>query len=127
MGCSPHAQLDEMFPAVQSKSNPESDPKEDRPCHCVPVFAPRHRPRRRKPPGHAGWNFALNRQLGDKVFHASSLVNFRNRLDEHQPSTLGFTIILNALEEAGLVSRQSRQRLASIQMFGRVARMSRLD
>jgi hypothetical protein len=69
----------------------------------------------------------LNRQLGDKVFHASSLVNFRNRLDEHQPSTLGFTIILNALEEAGLVSRQSRQRLASIQMFGRVARMSRLD
>lgn len=29
---------------------------------------------------HAGWNFALNRQLGDPMFHPSSLVNFRNRL-----------------------------------------------
>src|SRR5207253_970360 len=24
---------------------------------------------------HAGWNFALNRQLGDPVFHPTSLVN----------------------------------------------------
>jgi hypothetical protein len=76
---------------------------------------------------HAGWNFALNRQLGDEVFHPTSLVNFRNRLTEHQQSALGFTTILTALEEAGLVSRQSRQRLDSTQMFGRVARMSRLD
>ena len=76
---------------------------------------------------HAGWNFALNRQLGDEVFHPSSLVNFRHRLEEHQQSALGFTIILNALAEAGLVSRQSRQRLDSTQILGRVARMSRLD
>ena len=76
---------------------------------------------------HAGWNFALNRQLGDEVFHPSSLVNFRHRLEEHQQSAVGFTTILNALEEAGLVSRQSRQRLDSTQMFGRVARMSLLD
>jgi hypothetical protein len=40
---------------------------------------------------------------------------------------LGFTTILEALVEAGLVSRQSRQRLDSTQMFGRVAKMSRLD
>lgn len=76
---------------------------------------------------HAGWNFALNRQLGDEVFHPTSLVNFRSRLMEHQQSALGFTTILTALEKAGLVSRQSRQRLDSTQMFGRVARMSRLD
>lgn len=76
---------------------------------------------------HAGWNFALNRQLGDPVFHPSSLVNFRNRLVEHEQSALGFQTILQALEQAGLVSRQSRQRLDSTQMFGRVARMSRLD
>lgn len=75
----------------------------------------------------AGWNFALNRQLGDPVFHPSSLVNFRQRLIEHDQSALGFTTILDALEQAGLVSRQSRQRLDSTQMFGRVARMSRLD
>lgn len=76
---------------------------------------------------HAGWNFALNRQLGDEVFPPSSLVNFRNRLEEHQQSALAFQTILAALQEAGLVSRQSRQRLDSTQMFGRVARMSRLD
>jgi hypothetical protein len=76
---------------------------------------------------HAGWNFALNRQLGDPLFHATSLVNFRRRLAGHDQSALGFTTILTALEKAGLVSRQSRQRLDSTQMFGRVARMSRLD
>src|SRR5436309_7394649 len=76
---------------------------------------------------HVGWNFALNRQLGDPAFHPTSLVNFRNRLLEHQQSALGFTTILDGLEEAGLVSHQSRQRLDSTQMFGRVARMSRLD
>jgi hypothetical protein len=76
---------------------------------------------------HAGWNFALNRQLGDSVFHPSSLVNFRQRLIEHQQAALGFTTILDALEKADLISRQSRQRLDSTQMFGRVAKMSRLD
>jgi Transposase DDE domain/Transposase domain (DUF772) len=76
---------------------------------------------------HAGWNFALNRQLGDPTFHPTSLVNFRHRLLEHDCSALGFTSILTALEKAGLISRQSRQRLDSTQMFGRVARMSRLD
>jgi Transposase DDE domain/Transposase domain (DUF772) len=76
---------------------------------------------------HAGWNFALNRQLGDPVFHPTSLGHFRDRLQEHQQSALGFTTIWEGLEQAGLVSRQSRQRLDSTQMFGRVARMSRLD
>jgi len=76
---------------------------------------------------HAGWNFALNRQLGDEVFHPTSLVNFRHRLLKHEQSALGFATILEALIEAGLVSPQSRQRLDSTQMFARVARMNRLD
>jgi transposase len=76
---------------------------------------------------HAGWNFALNRQLGDPVFHPTSLVNFRHRLQEHKQSALGFQTILEALGAAGLVSHQSRQRLDSTQMMGRVARMNRLD
>jgi hypothetical protein len=76
---------------------------------------------------HAGWNFGLNRQLGDPVFHPTSLVNFRHRLNEHQQSALAFKTVLDALEEAGLVSRQCRQRLDSTQMFGRVAKMNRLD
>ena len=76
---------------------------------------------------HAGWNFALNRQLGDEVFHATTLVNFRARLTGKDLSALGFQIILDALLEAGLVSRQSRQRLDSTPMIGRVSRMSRWD
>jgi hypothetical protein len=76
---------------------------------------------------HAGWNFALNRQLGDPLFHPSSLVHFRHRLQEHEQSGLAFKTILDGLVEAGLVSRQSRQRLDSTQMMGRVARMNRLD
>jgi transposase len=76
---------------------------------------------------HAGWNFALNRQLGDEVFHPTTLVNFRQRLLDHDLSPLGFEVLLEALIAAGLVARQSRQRLDSTQMFGRVSRMSRLD
>jgi transposase len=76
---------------------------------------------------HAGWNFALNRQLGDSLFHHTTLVNFRQRLIEHDQSALGFESILDALVAAGLVSRQGRQRLDSTQMLGRVSRMSRLE
>ncbi len=76
---------------------------------------------------HAGWNFALNRQLGDPMFHPTSLVNFRHRLQDQEQSGLAFKTILEGLVEAGLVSRHSRQRLDSTQMMGRVARMNRLD
>lgn len=76
---------------------------------------------------HAGWNFALNRHLGDDLFHPSTLVNFRQRVVEHDRSALCFQAVLDALIAAGLVARKSRQRLDSTQMFGRVSRMSRLD
>jgi transposase len=76
---------------------------------------------------HAGWNFALNRQLGDPTFHPTTLVNFRQRLLKHNLSAIAFEAILEGLVQAGLVARQSRQRLDSTQMFGRVSRMSRLE
>lgn len=76
---------------------------------------------------HAGWNFALNRQLGDPAFHPTTLVNFRQRLLEHDLGAVGFQAILDGLVEAGLVARQTRQRLDSTQMFARVSRMSRLE
>ena len=38
---------------------------------------------------HAGWNFALNRQLGDELFHATTRVNFRQRLLDPDQSALG--------------------------------------
>ncbi len=76
---------------------------------------------------HAGWNFALNRQVGDELFHPTTLVNLRQRLLDHDLSTIGFEMVLEALVEAGMMARQSRPRLDSTQRFGRVSRMSRLD
>jgi len=76
---------------------------------------------------HAGWNFALNRQLGDELFHPTTLVNFRQRLIEHGLSSICFQTILDGLVESGLITRKGRQRLDSTQVFGLVARMSRLE
>ena len=76
---------------------------------------------------HAGWNLALNSQLGEQQFHPTTLVHFRQRLLEQDLSALAFEAVLDALAEAGLIKRKSRQRLDSTQMLGRVSRMSRLD
>jgi hypothetical protein len=76
---------------------------------------------------HAGWNLALNCQLGEQQFHPTSLVHFRQRLLEHELSAVAFQAVLDALAEAGLIQRKSRQRLDSTQMLGRVSRISRLE
>lgn len=76
---------------------------------------------------HAGWNFALNRQLGEELFHPTTLVNFRQRLIEHGVSSICFQSILDGLIEAGLVARKARQRLDSTQVFGLVSHMSQLE
>jgi len=76
---------------------------------------------------HVGWNFALNRSLGEEVFHLTCLVNFRQRLVENEQSALIFRQVLDGLLAAGLVARQSKQRLDATQVFGLVSRMSWLD
>lgn len=76
---------------------------------------------------HAGWNFALNRNVGDPGFHPTVLVYFRRRLIQADQSGLVFRQILEGLMEAGLVARQSKQRLDATQVLGLVSRMSWLD
>jgi hypothetical protein len=76
---------------------------------------------------HAGWNFALNRQLGQPLFHPTTLSYFRQRLIAHGLSQLVFASILDGLLAAGLVERRGAQRLDSMQIFGLVSRMSRLE
>jgi hypothetical protein len=76
---------------------------------------------------HAGWNLALNCQLGEQQFHPTTLVHFRQRLLEQDLSAVAFEAVLDALAQSGLIKRRSRQRLDSTQMLGRVSRMSRLD
>jgi len=76
---------------------------------------------------HAGWNLALNCQLGEQQFHPTTLVHFRQRLLDKDLSALAFEAVLEILTQAGWIKRQSRQLLDSTQMLGRVSRMSRLD
>jgi len=74
---------------------------------------------------HAGWNFALNRSLGDEVFDPSALVYFRRRLVEHHLSAVIFKALLDGLVRA--VERRGKQRLDSTQMMGLLRWMSRLE
>lgn len=75
----------------------------------------------------AGWNFALNRSIGDAVFDPSVLVYFRRRLTENKLSAVVFKALLDGLVQAGLVQRRGKQRLDSTQMMGLLSRMSRLE
>jgi hypothetical protein len=65
--------------------------------------------------------------VGDPLFHFSVLSCFRDRLIEHEQSALAFARILEGLMEAGLVERNSRQRLDSTNVLGLVRHMSRLE
>ena len=76
---------------------------------------------------HAGWNFALNRCIGEEVFDPSALVYFRRRLVEHDLSSVVFASLLEGLTQAGLVQRRGKQRLDSTQMIGLLSQMSRLE
>jgi len=76
---------------------------------------------------HAGWNFALNRQLGDPLFHPTTLTRFRDRLEEHDLAAVGFKAILDGLIDAGLVKRRTNQRMDSTHVLGLVSRMSRVE
>lgn len=76
---------------------------------------------------HAGWNFALNRSIGDEVFDPSALVYFRRRLVEHDLSALAFAGLLEGLVQAGLVERRGKRRLDSTQMMGLLSSMGRLE
>lgn len=51
---------------------------------------------------HAGWNFALNRNVGDPGFQPTVLVYFRRRLIQADQSGLIFRQVLEGLVEAGL-------------------------
>jgi hypothetical protein len=76
---------------------------------------------------HTGWALALNCAVGEQSFHPTVLVHFRQRMIEHQQSTLAFSTILDGLVAEGLVDPRSKQRLDSTQMMGLLSKMSRLE
>jgi DDE family transposase/transposase-like protein DUF772 len=76
---------------------------------------------------HLGWKLALNLELEQKGFHPTVLVYFRQRLVEHNQAGAAFQVVLEALQEEGLVPKKTRQRLDSTHVIGLVARLSTLD
>lgn len=76
---------------------------------------------------HLGWKHALDLPVDYAGFHATSLVNFRQRLLEHEQGRIVFDAILRRLEGKGLVKPRGRQRLDSTHVLGLVSSMSRLE
>jgi transposase len=76
---------------------------------------------------HLGWKLALNLELGQRSFHATTLTNFRQRLLDNKQAKLAFDAVLSGLLEDGLVPKRGKQRLDSTHVIGLVARLSALE
>ena len=76
---------------------------------------------------HLGWKLALNLELGERGFHATTLVTFRQRLLDNQQAKVAFDAVLEALQAEGLVPKRGKQRLDSTHVLGLVARLSKLE
>jgi len=76
---------------------------------------------------HLGWNIALGREIGDDLFHSTTLVRFRQRMVEQEQSKLAFDAVLSGLREAGLLREKKWQRLDSTNVLGMVAKMSQIE
>jgi transposase len=76
---------------------------------------------------HLGWKLALNLELGERGFHPTTLVTFRQRLVDHQEAKVAFEAVLQALQSEGLVPKRGNQRLDSTHVLGLVARLSKLE
>ena len=74
-----------------------------------------------------GWKHALDMRLDDPGFDASSLCNFRRRLEEGGQEGLVLGTVVKALREAGLVKKRSKQQIDSTSVLGCVSQMSRPD
>jgi hypothetical protein len=76
---------------------------------------------------HLGWKLALNLDLGERGFHPTTLVTFRQRLLDNEQAKVAFDAVLAALQAEGLVPKRTRQRLDSTHVLGLVARLSKLE
>ncbi len=76
---------------------------------------------------HLGWKLALNLELGERGFHPTTLVTFRQRLLDNRQAKVAFDAVLQALQTEGLVPKRGRQRLDSTHVLGLVARLSKLE
>jgi transposase len=76
---------------------------------------------------HLGWKLALNLELGERGFHPTTLVTFRQRLLDNEQAKVAFDAVLQALQTESLVPKRGKQRLDSTHVLGLVARLSKLE
>jgi hypothetical protein len=76
---------------------------------------------------HVGWCYAVGQEFGAPLFHPTTLVHFRKRLQDHQQSSVAFAAVLKGLEASGLLPRRRKERVDSTQVLGLLAHMSRLE
>jgi hypothetical protein len=76
---------------------------------------------------HLGWKLALNLSLNDRGFHATTLVNFRQRLLENDKGQVAFQAVIDALQKEGLIPKRAKQRLDSTHVLAAVRDMSALE
>jgi len=75
----------------------------------------------------SGWKLALGLDAGYTGFDPTTLAVFRRRLQEAGLTDFLSNVVLEALEDAGLVRKRSKQRLDSTHVIGSLARMGRLE
>jgi len=76
---------------------------------------------------HLGWKYALDLEIDDRGFEATSLVVFRRRLVDGGLERVIFDAVLETLRSEGLVGRRSKVRVDSTHVVAVVAKMGRLE
>lgn len=76
---------------------------------------------------HCGWAFATGWEIGRPLFHATVLVNFRQRLIQNQQAAVAFDQVIRCLVESGLLKKQASRRLDSTLIVGLVSHMGSLE
>jgi transposase len=73
------------------------------------------------------WKLALWMEADEPAIHATSLVKFRSRLQDHDLAEIGFDAVLLAMRKAGYLKAHKAQRLDSTHVIGLVGHMGRLE
>lgn len=76
---------------------------------------------------HLGWKLGLELEVDDEGFHPTTLTNFRERLLKNGAERAVFDSILKTLREAGLIRKDTKQRLDSTHVLGLISDMSKLE
>ena len=73
------------------------------------------------------WKIAFGLELDFAGIHPTTLVYFRDRLVENEKASYAFDQIIGHLVECGLIKKNTKQRIDSTHIIGKVRELSRLE